>query len=113
MKKEPYRDYATAAIMAWSEAGCPSEAESRKRFHGAEREDMQACALAFAGLRLRNPEICTCALLVYLPGKLGKGELTNRVVRYSMEHFISERRVWEYLASARREFALQRGLRVG
>lgn len=112
MKKEPYRDYATAAIMAWSAAGCPSDEDSRKRFRGAELADMRACAVAFGNLKLRNPEICTCALLVYLPGKTWRGELTDRVVRYSTEHFISERQVWEYLALVRREFALQRGLRV-
>ena len=111
MKKEPYRDYATRAIMAWSAAGCPAEAECR-RFTGAEKADMRACALAFDKLRLRNPEMCTCALLIYLPRKLTRGELTGRVVRYSVEHYISERQVWEWLAAVRREVALQRGLRV-
>jgi hypothetical protein len=40
------------------------------------------------------------------------GEISGRVVRYSMEHYICERVVWGWLALARRDFAVRRGLRV-
>lgn len=112
MKKEPYRDYATAAIIAWSAAGCPSAEESRKRFRGAEYADMAACARAFDNIRLTLPDACTAALLIYVPGRMGKGELTGRVERFAMEHYLSERQVWERLAKVRKEFAKERGLRV-
>lgn len=115
MKKESYRDYATAAYRLWAAAGRPSAEICRQTYTGAELADMLACTAAFAELLTASPEICRAVEAVYLvdpSGKLQRGDLTGRVLRFSMEEFISERQVWEWLAKARRSFARHRGLRV-
>lgn len=110
MKKEPYRDYATMALREWAAAGCPSAEEAGEVYSGAVLADMVACAAAFREL---SPEICAAVRAVYMvPGPIGKGELTGRVLRFSAEHYISETQVWVWLGKARRLFALRRGLRV-
>ena len=115
MKKEAYRDYATAAIRAWAAAGRPSAEVCQKRFTGAVRADMEACALVFRELEAVSPEICRAAEAVYMADPavpLKKGELTGRVLRFSMGEYVSERQVWEWLAKVRRAFAETRGLVV-
>lgn len=110
MKKEPYRDYATMALREWAKVGCPSPEEASEVYSGAELADMVACAAVFQEL---SPEICEAVRAVYMvPGAIGKGVLTGRVVRFSTEHYISETQVWVWLGKARRLFALRRGLRV-
>lgn len=112
MIKEVYRDYATAAICAWSGAGCPNPAESMRLYDGAVLADMVACYTAFRLVGLTMPDACDAALYVYTPGRIRRGELTSRVTRFAVDHYLSERQVWERLAKVRREFARQRGLRI-
>ena len=112
MIKEPYRDYATEAFRLWAAAECPTVDESRKRYTGAIRADFVACAEV---MRDSEPETAAIVRAVYMARpreKPGKGEISGRVLRYSMEHYLSERQVWERLADARMEFARRRGLRV-
>ena len=112
MRKEPYRDYATEAFRSWAAAGCPGHEEGRKKYRGAIRADFEACAGTFAAL---GNDVCGAVRAVYMADAASArkaGDISGRVVRFSMEHYICERMVWEWLALARRDFAVRRGLRV-
>lgn len=135
------RDYATEAFRYWAGVGCPTYAEAVERIRSkAERRsegvgtneaaafvsaelkkaeaallDVKACEEAFAELK-RHGKDCVCSAVrdVYMafPHKrLAKGELSGRVVRFSMENYYSERQVYYFLAEACEIFAEKRGLR--
>lgn len=112
MIKEPYRDYATAAFRAWAAAGRPSAEVCKKEYRGAVRSDFLACDLVRAEIPAEIWEAVEEVYLTTAGERIAKGEISSRVVRYAMRHYVAERQVWERLAVARREFARRRGLRV-
>ena len=141
MSKDHIRDYATDAFRYWASVGCPTYAEAvekiTKRARGmangvsaqlaeafvaaeiskrnAELLDIKACEETFEYLKGRGKEcVCSAVRDVYMAfprKKLARGELSGRVVRYSMENYYSERQVYYFLTEACNVFAAKRGLR--
>ena len=119
MLKKRYRDYATEAFRDWARYGCP-DVESIGRKHSTlskgQRDDLKACARCMRKLKEDGRgEICEAVNDVYMVragDKLPRGELSARVVKFSMSHYVAERQVYEWLAEACREFAELRGLCV-
>lgn len=141
MRKDHIRDYATAAFRFWAGVGCPTydeaceriSAKAKRRGEGmdsalvsafvaaelskaeAELADIKACSEAFVELLTHGKE-CVCSAvreiyMAYPRKKLAKGELSGRVVRFSMENYYSERQVYYFLTEACEVFAKKRGLR--
>ena len=141
MNKDHIRDYATAAFRYWAHVGEPTYAEAVERIRAkairracsaddevasafvaaeicksdASLLDIKACEEVFAELRSLGKEcVCSAVREVYMPyphKKLAKGELSGRVVRFSMENYYSERQVYYFLTEACELFATKRGLR--
>ncbi len=142
IKKDALRDYATSAYIFWARHGCPTYEEAaeriRKRALGkacgidpqkakqyaeaevekarAGLEDIRACEAAFRKLdESGRGLVCEAVRAVYMsrPRKhLSRGEISGRVVRFSMERFYSERQVYRFLHEACILFAESRGLRM-
>ena len=141
MNKDHIRDYATAAFRYWASQGCPTydeavikikskaerqsagiEKETALAFiaaliqkYSGELEDIRACEETFTYMRNHGKEcVCSAVRDVYMAfprKKLAKGELTGRVVRFSMENYYSERQVYYFLTEACEKFAEMRHLR--
>ncbi|MCL2512364.1 MAG: hypothetical protein FWF08_00565 [Oscillospiraceae bacterium] len=110
MKKDHTRDYVTAAFAYYAETG-RSERETLKE---AEISDIMAVQKTLRALE-NKPEVLEAVRTVYFddPGRVfGKGEISRRVVKASMEIPASERQVYRWLNDARRVFSLERGMRI-
>lgn len=140
MKKDNVRDYVTAAFRYWALLGCPSYDEAKgaikksalskargskaaKAYADAEinkkigeLEDVRACEEAFKALEASGRgHVCQAVKEIYMvnPNRpIHKNELSGRVVRFSMDHYYSERQVYYFLHEACLEFAYKRGLRI-
>ena len=141
MKKEAYRDYATEAFRTWASWGCPNydEAVERIRRKAIERAgdsdpalvlayaeaevekrsaflcDILACEKCFELLEGRGDFIRDAVREIYMdePNRnLRRNEISLRVLRFSLEHSVSERFVYNRLKEARDLFAGLRGLRI-
>ena len=114
------RDMATQAFREWGLAGCPDRKTVRERGLG---EDMDACAAVFEllaeqaflterGLGRRNSnaaEIMGAVRFVCMRERgAGRDEATMLVGGLAFERFVSERRVYGWLASARRLWLARR-----
>lgn len=142
MKKEFIRDYATDALRYWAKEGKPSYEEAVERirkkairragdvdpqkalaFADAELEkrssalaDIMACAELWRVLRENGRGyICDAVEAVYFAEPyraLRRGEITGRVRRFATEAYVGETTVYNWLADARRLFAVMRGMRI-
>lgn len=127
MKKESYRDCATNAFRLWAALGKPSYEEAAERLAdavGGEDEmaehmgglyDILACVRVWEKIGREKPYICDCVEFVYMhePNRgLRYREIGSLVLRFSVERHVSERQVWNWLAEAREEYAVMRGMRV-
>lgn len=116
--KSNFRDYATAAFRYWAAAGCPGEAEVRKRYASRGRgamADLLACARCMAAWKVDKPWIADAVTAVYLAAPtrtLGRGDISALVVKFSLAYPASERSVYGWLYAACADFAAERGLRV-
>ena len=142
MKKEIYRDYATAAFRRWAELGCPDYDKAvemirkkaimragninpEKAIEYADAEvdkqsallcDILACSQCFEMLGKRKKYICDAVKEVYMSQAekgLKRKEITYRVTRYSIDNNISESQIYRWLHEARALFAGLRGLNIG
>ena len=143
VKKKNTMDYATAAFRFWARRGCPSYEEARERIYskamrraegadpekavlfadrevdraGAELCDILACDIVFREFeRTGNELICQAVREVYMASparRIRRGELSARVRAFACGRYLSERQVYYYLSRARREFLINRGLRLG
>lgn len=141
MKKEAYRDYATEAFRTWAAWGRPSYDDAVERiragaikragsidpakviaFADAEVErrsallcDMLACEKCFELLSEQKKCVSEAVMEIYMsePNRnLRRNEITCRVLRFAIEHSVSERLVYNWLKEARDLFAGLRGLRI-
>lgn len=126
MKKESYRDCATNAFRLWAALGKPTYAEVIARVEqlGDENEiavhmgglyDILACERVWNRLMSEKPYICDCVEYVYMhePNRgIRYREIGSLVLRFSVENHVSERQVWNWLAEAREEYAVARGMRI-
>lgn len=126
MKKESYRDCATNAFRLWAALGKPTYSEAMERISalGDEREiarhmgglyDILACEREWGVLMESKPYICDCVEFVYMhePNRgIRYREIGSLVLRFSVERCVSERQVWNWLAEAREEYAIARGMRI-
>ena len=117
MIKTKYRDYATAAFREWALWGCPvgtGMPSGSDELSKAKRADMKACGMCMQTLtKTGRGDICEAVKAVYMerPGeKLTRGELSARVVKFSLCRYVAERQVYEWLNVACREFARIRGI---
>lgn len=111
-RRESGAEYAVESFRLWAAAGCPSDAESRAQYSGAVLADFRACNAVFHDT---NEDVRSAVRDIYMAERgryFRKGEIAGRVARYSMEHYVSEREVYNWLAMARREFIRARGLRI-
>ena len=109
------RDRATEAFRRWARAGCPG-VDQIKDVKGAE--DLRACVAVFEELKEESDmahrgagrmntaaaDILRAVRKVYMeePDRpMRKLEVTMRVRRLAVESYVSERRVYEWLARAR------------
>lgn len=138
MKKESAMDYAVGAFRYWSACGCPSyeEAAARVRSDAVQKYgdraewvesamadaapglyDILACEVTFRELEECGESlVCDAVREVYMasPGRrIRRGELSARVRAFACTRYLSERQVYYYLSRARREFLVNRGLRLG
>lgn len=127
MKKESFRDCATNAFRLWASLGMPTFAEVMDKIqredgwemwaeeHAGGLYDIRACELVWEKLSADKPHVRDAVKEVYMhePNRpLRYREIGSLVVRFSYDHSVSERQVWNWLAEAREEFAVLRGLRV-
>lgn len=141
MKKEVYRDYATAAYIFWAHKGYitgdefiekvkqkaireskneePADANRYIRAcvtnHLASKKDIEACCKAFSLFEESGKEyICDAVRSVYgiYPVfTIRRGDITARVRAYAHSANTDERNVYRWLEQARKTFAAMRGLR--
>lgn len=127
MKKEPFRDCATNAFRLWAAIGMPTFAEVMDKIqredgwetwaeeHAGGLYDIRACELVWEKVGADKPHVRDAVRAVYMhePHRpLRYREIGHLVVRFSYEYSVSERQVWNWLAEAREEFAVMRGIRV-
>ncbi len=123
MNKDNYRDYVTEAYRYYALCGRPTELEVKQvrdilppNCRGAVA-DLEAAARVMGRLEL-EPEgelMKGCLDRVYLadPRRTpGRGAISERVVRASMELCVSESTVYRILRRLRLLMAIERGLRV-
>lgn len=138
MKKESATDYAVGAFRYWAGFGCPTyeEAAAKVRSDAASKYgdraefvesaiadaapglyDILACEVTFRELEERGESIiCDAVRDVYMVSparRIRRGELSARVRAFACARYLSERQVYYYLSRARREFLVNRGLRLG
>ena len=138
MKKESAMDYAIGAFRYWAGFGCPSYEEAAGRVradalakYGNRAElaesaisdaapglyDILACEVTFRDFEDRGESIiCDAVREVYMASparRIRRGELSARVRAFACGRYLSERQVYYYLSRARREFLINRGLRLG
>lgn len=79
-------------------------------------EDIRACDAVFVKLTDRGDEVIKSAVrAIYMERpfeELHKGDVSARVIKFSLAVPVSESQVYNYLAEARRMFAEYRGLRL-
>ena len=140
MKKDYIRDYATEAFRFWAASGCPTYKQAADRiyertlkaYEGAPDEAIIVAERAVSDaapelldilaatdtLRLLTeygrPDIAQAVLAVYCfdsRRRVRRGEISRRVIEFSLSSHVSEATVYRYLAKARALFASVRGLR--
>ena len=118
MKKSNVRSYVIAAFRYYARMGEPDKIAIKKLKHltEAERRDLSAVAAMLLELS-HSGDVTTIAVVreVYFfePEKhLKKNDVTNRVVRYALENYTSDRNVWRSIDKAMRLFIELRCLRV-
>lgn len=113
MRKDPERDYATAAFRLWGQYGCPTPKEAvllmlTGEITEPELCDFEACSEVFDALKKRGRGyIIDAVRAVYLcePEKtLGKMEISHRVTSFALTLPADERTVYRYLKIAREMF---------
>lgn len=138
MKKESATDYAVGAFRYWAGFGCPTYEEAAARVrseacdkYGSREElienamadaapglyDILACEVTFRRFEESGDSlICDAVRDVYMVSpsrRIRRGELSARVRAFACARYLSERQVYYYLSRARREFLVNRGLRLG
>lgn len=111
MKKEPYRDYATAAFELY---GRHEDAEQWDRMTPEEQDDLMACRAVMIEMVVRGRGYVADAVrAVYMAGGArSRSVISARVIAFGREQAMDERTVYRYLAEARAAFARYRGLRT-
>lgn len=142
MKKEPTRDYVTEIFRTWAEAGMPTYEEARERIYEealraySHTDAATAAAQAELAAKKRTPlllDILAAETTMELLEKSGKdmiaravkevyfvcpskpprrGEIVERVRRFSVTCPADTRTVYRWLKEARLLCAAVRGLRV-
>lgn len=117
MKKSNVRNYVVSAFRYYARMGEPGTGEIAKLKHlnEAERLDLSAVAAMLDKLSLQG-DITTIAAVkeVYFLDaheKYKRDEISKKVIRYSINNYISERTVWNYLDKAQKIFIKIRCLR--
>lgn len=140
MKKDYIRDYATEAFRFWASCGCPTYKQAADRIYERTLDENssdpeRALELAERAVSEAQPElldilavtevlrllseygrhdIASAVVAVYCVSskrRARRGDITRRVVEFSMNAHMDERTVYRYLAKARALFASMRGLR--
>ncbi len=117
MKKSNVRNYVVSAFRYYSRMGEPSISEIAKLKHltEAERLDLSAVAAMLDKLSSQG-DITTIAAVreVYFIDaheKYKRDDISKKVIRYSLNNYISDRTVWNYLDKAQKIFINIRCLR--
>lgn len=134
MKKESIRDYAVEAFRFYAKSALPPDREkiksallkSRKKGNlfsqspiiDAELLDLYAVCDTINELSKKEngKEILLCLETVYFTSpdaEIHRGDIEKRVVYCSVNYHLATATVYRYLCTARRLFALKRGLRFG
>ena len=118
--KKRERDMASEAFRRWARAGRPETVQIRSDGSDTER-DFRACAAVFDALkreetwgRENSParEIRRAVEDVYMADpeiRIRKNMITMRVRRFAVEHYVTERLVYGWLARARKMWWTFRG----
>lgn len=107
MRKDVYRDYATAAFMLYASMGCPSCDYFPPGTDAARREDLLAVKKTLEFFQVQGREDVIGALKgVYfsLPEIPRKGDVARLVTQFAVKNAVDERSVYRYLSRARRVF---------
>lgn len=111
MKKEAYRDYATAAFELY---GRNEDDETWDRMTPEEQDDLRCCRAVMIEAAVRGRQYVADAVrAVYMTvGAQSRSAISARVVAFGIANSMDERTVYRYLAEARAAFARYRGLRM-
>lgn len=113
MRKDPEREYATAAFRLWGSYNCPTPEESvllmlTGEITEPELCDFEACSEVFDALRKRERGyIIDAVRAVYFSDPketLGRMEISCRVTSFALTLPADERTVYRYLKIAREMF---------
>ena len=119
MKKDNVRDYVVAMFRFYSELGQPNQEQIQNlktKLSTAAILDLIAVDDTLHLLSESGDDFTVAAVKeIYFiqPTKpLQRNELSERVVKFSLLHFVAERNVWHELKRARRICAEQRNLNI-
>lgn len=118
MKKSNVRDYIITALRFYARFGEPDEAEIKKLTHlsQAERLDLSAVAATLEELSERGDVTAISAVreiyFVEPTRKMNRNEISERLIRYALNNYISERTAWRMIERAFKIFVDKRILRV-
>ena len=104
MRREKYMDMAICAFRDYALIKSDPEHAS------IMRADEEAVTIALSGMP-DEYEDAVRAVYMYAPREsINSSKIAARVRRYAYEHYRSEESVWRILRTARRQYALARGL---
>lgn len=119
MNRDNISDYVISMFRFYASSGEPDVlkiSQLQTTLPSADIHDLKAVAETLCVLEKEgNTETVREIREVYFvrpQQHLRKGEITQRIVSYSLKYYISERTVWRNLARARRRCAEKRNLRI-
>lgn len=118
-KKDNVRDYVVSMFRYYSALGQPNSEQInnlRTQISTAAILDLIAVDNTLRLLKSKRKENIICAIEnIYFiePNRnLRKNEISQRVIKFSIENYISEQTIWLWLKQARRICAEQRNLNI-
>lgn len=118
MKKDNVRDYVVSMFRFYSQCGQPTSEQInqlRTQLSAAAILDLIAVDNTLRYFDSKNKTVVDAIKDIYFhtpERNLSKNEISERVVKFSLEHYMAEQTVWLWLKSARRICAEQRNLNI-
>ena len=113
MLTDPTRDYVVYMLRFYATLNCPNKEEIHRykgNLSNPQILDLQAVAQSITEFTEEVKKAVKCIYFVNPTKKPRKNEITERVINYSIENYLSEKTVWKYLKQARYICAKCRGL---
>lgn len=117
-RKDNIRDYTVAMFRFYSACGCPNAEQInnlRTQLSTAAILDLVAVDNTLRILALSDEVAVLAVREIYFPlpqRELHKKEISQRVIKFSIDNYVEERTVWRRLKFARQLCAEQRNLNI-